>query len=75
MVFRNDDLKTVLQSLYRAYNVDIRLEGDVPGATFFGSFSIRRESIEDIVKQLDFHRYHAAVSRKSSNQLIVSVRP
>ena len=70
--FTGVNLTTLLHELSRAYDIDIRLEGDMPGVNFYGSFS-RELPVEEVLKLLNGHDHVVEITWASQRSLTVRV--
>jgi ferric-dicitrate binding protein FerR (iron transport regulator) len=65
--FNNADIRSIMRSLARWYNVEIGYQGKIPEYTFTGSIP-RKENISAVVKILE---YEGIRFRKEQNKIIV----
>jgi len=61
--FKGEKVSTVLQTIARCYNVEIRNLSDVPDEQFTGNFS-RKSNIQQILNQLAHQNIHCAFDGK-----------
>ncbi len=65
--FNNADIRSIMRSLARWYNVEIGYEGKIPDYTFTGSIP-RKQNISAVVKILEYEGIHF---KQEQNKIIV----
>jgi hypothetical protein len=73
IIFHNDDFQTVLKSLSRSYDVEIRAQGSSPTQKFYGRFSLK-QSLEAVIEQLDFGP-HVDIVQQDQHRVTVTISP
>ena len=73
IVFHNDDFQTVLQSLSRSYDVEIRPQGSLPTQKFYGRFSLK-QPLKVVIDQLDFGT-HVDIVQQDQHRVTVTISP
>ena len=61
--FRDDGVYSVMQTIARCYDVEIRYPNGIPGIKFTGNLS-RKSSIQQILNQLEHQHIHCTIDGK-----------